>query len=188
MSKYLLDECKHCERGAISINPADTSMQLDRPQDAHPANPPQPFRDTRLPARDAFAFPTFPLTIAGLMNLCTRCWLPGQMLPLSQATGEEANFGFFHRQRLHAECEMLFPRPIAVMDWWEVRRAMETFDTNPNVFRCRSIYFALGYCEEYIRKLFGYDCLFDNTECALTAIERSEAFIADHSLPPATKE
>jgi hypothetical protein len=189
MSKTLLDEYKHSDGDGFTINPADASIQLYRPQDVLPASsPPTPFCGSRLPPLDAFVFPTFPLTVAGLMDLCTRCWLPGQMLPLSQETGEETIFGFFHRQRLRSECEMLLPRSIAIMDWWEVRRAMETFEGNPNVFRCRSIYLVLGYCEEYIRKLFGHDCLFDSTERAPTAIEKSEAFIAKHSLPPATNE
>lgn len=188
MSKYLLDECKHCERGDLLLNPAEALMPPGRSQDAPPANPPTPFRETRLPSRDAFVIPTFPLTVAGLMDLCTRCWLPGQMQPFSQVTGEETIFGFYHRQQLHSECEMLLPRPIAIMDWWEVRRAMDAFMANPHVFRCRSIFLALGYCEEYIRKLFCIDIDLDASERKATAIEQAEAFIANHSLPPATKE
>ena len=138
----------------------------------------------RRPDLDAFVRPEFPLTVERLMDLCTRCWHPCQTRPLSQETGEEAFFGYFHRQRLHAECQILLTRPIVIMDRWEVRRAMETFAANPQVFWCRSIYLALFYCEEYMRKLFGGDTLTELAETPKpTAFEEALEFHEKHALP-----
>ncbi|MBR4124766.1 MAG: hypothetical protein IKR13_01055 [Victivallales bacterium] len=138
----------------------------------------------RRPDLDAFVRPEFPLTASRLENLCTRCWHPSQTRPLSQETGEETSLGFFYRQRLHAECQMLLSRPIAVMDRWEVRRAMETFAANPQIFCCRSIYLVLSYCEEYMRKLFGGDTLTELMEPPRpTAFEEALEFHEKHALP-----
>ena len=109
------------------------------------------------------------------------------MLPLSQQTGEEAVFGFFHPMQLRIECQLLLPRPIYIMDWWEIRRAMDTFQANPHVFRCRSIVLALGHCEAYVRKLFDIgNSLNDEAENEATAIEAAENFVARHSQPQDT--
>ena len=139
------------------------------------------------PDYSTYIRPEFPLTVSRLEDLCTRCWHPCQTRPLSQETGEETFLGFFHRQRLHTECQMLLSRPIAIMDIWEVRRAMETFAANPQVFCCRSIYLVLSYCEEFMRRLFGGDTLAELTEPSKpTAFEETLEFHKNHALPQFT--
>ena len=124
-----------------------------RPQDAY-ITPPLPSRDFCSPHQNAYSIPSFPLTIERLMNLCTHCWLPGQRWPFSQQTGEGPFFGFYYPTQLHMECELLLPRPILIMDLWEIRCAIETFENNPDIFRCESIHIVLGYCEAHMRNNF----------------------------------
>ena len=171
----------HEHNNSSPLQPADITTTV--PDTVTPSTT---FRG-QLPPADAFCLPRFPLTVNEVMDLCTRCWLPGQMLPLSQLTGEEAFFGFFHPTQLRTECLLLLPRPICITDWWEIRRAMYTFLANPHVFQCRSIFLALGYCEAYVRKLFGIGVsLAEEVDKEPTAIEAAEDFVAKHSQPQDT--
>ena len=139
-----------------------------------------------LPSYDAFVHPQFPLTTGVMMNLCTRCWHPTQSRPLCQETGEETMYGFYYRQQLRKECELLLNRSISIMDIWEIQSAKSTFLANPAVFHCQSILIVLETYEAYMRKLFfGDDCFASEPqdEAPLTAVEQAEDFISKHSLP-----
>ncbi len=93
----------------------------------------------------------FPLTAERLAELCTHCWLPGQMVHLSRMTGEEAFLGYFHHQKLLSECQILLKCPVWSTDTWALQEAVQTFWNNRHIFMCESILLVLITLDCYTR-------------------------------------
>ena len=143
-----------------------------------------------LPSDDAFVHPQFPLTKGVMVNLCTRCWHPTQTRPLCQETGEEAMYGFYYKQQLNKECELLLNRSISIMDIWEIQSAKATFIANPAVFHCQSILIVLDSYEAYMRNLLGWNNCFDaepnSDETSVMSLAQADDYVSRHSFPKNT--
>ena len=86
----------------------------------------------------------FPLSAARLIRICSHVLIFEMPCPLNALTGEVQRLGFFYRQQLRHECQLVLPTPLYSTDFLLLGQRFAFYQMNQSQFQCQSIGLALA--------------------------------------------
>ena len=86
----------------------------------------------------------FPLSATRLARICSHAPIFEMPCPLNALTGEVQRLGFFYRQQLRHECQLVLPTPLYSTDFLLLGQRFAFYQMNQSQFQCQSIGLALA--------------------------------------------